>query len=29
MPGELVKANGADWVLPLPAIADYLQHLLS
>jgi two-component system chemotaxis response regulator CheB len=29
MPGELVKANGADWVLALPAIADCLQHLLS
>jgi two-component system chemotaxis response regulator CheB len=29
MPGELVKANGADWVLPLPAIADHLQNLLS
>ena len=29
MPGELVKASGADWVLPLPAIADCLQHLLS
>ena len=29
MPGELVKARGADWVLPLPAIAGCLQHLLS
>jgi two-component system chemotaxis response regulator CheB len=29
MPGELVKARGADWVLPLPVIADYLQRLLS
>jgi two-component system, chemotaxis family, protein-glutamate methylesterase/glutaminase len=29
MPGELVKANGAEWVLPLPAIADRLRHLLS
>jgi two-component system chemotaxis response regulator CheB len=28
MPGELVKANGADWVLPLPAIAGRLQRLL-
>ena len=28
MPGELVKANGADWVLPLPAIAGCLQRLL-
>jgi len=29
MPGELVKANGADWVLPLPAIAGCLRQLLS
>ena len=29
MPGELVRANGADWVLPLPEIADCLQRLLS
>lgn len=28
MPGELVKANGADWVLPLPGIADRLQKLM-
>jgi two-component system, chemotaxis family, protein-glutamate methylesterase/glutaminase len=28
MPGELVKANGADWVLPLPRIADRLQRLV-
>jgi two-component system, chemotaxis family, protein-glutamate methylesterase/glutaminase len=28
MPGELVKANGADWVLPLPVIADRLMRLL-
>jgi two-component system, chemotaxis family, protein-glutamate methylesterase/glutaminase len=27
MPGELVKAGGADWVLPLPAIAARLQRL--
>ena len=27
MPGELVKANGADWVLPLPRIAERLQKL--
>ena len=25
MPGELVKAGGADWVLPLPRIAERLQ----
>ena len=29
MPGELVKSRGADWVLPLPAIAGRLQRLLS
>ena len=29
MPGELVKAGGADWVLPLPKIAERLQHLTS
>ncbi len=29
MPGELVKANGADWVLPLPAIAARLTLLLT
>ena len=28
MPGELVKAGGADWVLPLPAIAPHLQKLV-
>ena len=27
MPGELVKAKGADWVLPLPSIAARLQKL--
>lgn len=27
MPGELVRAGGADWVLPLPAIAPWLQKL--
>jgi two-component system chemotaxis response regulator CheB len=27
MPGELVKAGGADWVLPLPNIADRLRKL--
>ena len=27
MPGELVKAGGADWVLPLSKIADRLQKL--
>ena len=29
MPGELVKAGGADWVVPLAAIATRLQLLLS
>jgi two-component system chemotaxis response regulator CheB len=29
MPGELVKAKGADWVLPLPKIANRLQRLVS
>ncbi len=29
MPGELVRANGADWVLPLPRIASRLQRLMS
>ena len=29
MPGELVKAKGADWVLPLPKIAERLQKLIS
>jgi two-component system, chemotaxis family, protein-glutamate methylesterase/glutaminase len=28
MPGELAKANGADWILPLPAIAGRLARLL-
>jgi two-component system chemotaxis response regulator CheB len=28
MPGELVKADGADWVLPLPKIAEQLQSLV-
>lgn len=28
MPGELVKAGGADWVLPLPEIATRLQSIL-
>ena len=27
MPGELVSAGGADWVLPLPQIADRLQQM--
>lgn len=27
MPGELVAAGGADWVLPLPEIAGWLQKL--
>jgi two-component system chemotaxis response regulator CheB len=27
MPGELVKEGGADWVLPLPRIAERLQAL--
>jgi two-component system chemotaxis response regulator CheB len=27
MPGELVAAGGADWVLPLPEIAAWLQKL--
>ncbi|SDB73099.1 chemotaxis-specific protein-glutamate methyltransferase CheB [Belnapia rosea] len=27
MPGELVKVKGADWVLPLPRIADQLRRL--
>ncbi len=27
MPGELAKANGADWVLPLPSIARHLVTL--
>ena len=28
MPGELVAAKRADWIIPLPAIADCLQRLL-
>ena len=28
MPGELVKAGGADWVLPLPRIAGLLQQIV-
>jgi two-component system, chemotaxis family, protein-glutamate methylesterase/glutaminase len=28
MPGELVKAGGADWVVPLPRIADRLLKLV-
>jgi two-component system, chemotaxis family, protein-glutamate methylesterase/glutaminase len=28
MPGELVKAGGADWVVPLPRIAEKLQQLV-
>ncbi len=28
MPGELVAAKGADWVVPLPAIADCLTRLM-
>jgi two-component system chemotaxis response regulator CheB len=28
MPGELVKAGGADWILPLPRIADRLRKLV-
>jgi two-component system chemotaxis response regulator CheB len=27
MPGELVKAGGADWVEPLPRIAERLQQM--
>ena len=27
MPGELVKAGGADWVVPLPRIAEHLQRM--
>jgi two-component system chemotaxis response regulator CheB len=29
MPGELVKAGGADWVLPLGQIGDRLTKLAS
>jgi two-component system chemotaxis response regulator CheB len=28
MPGELVAAKGADWVVPLPAIAECLRRLM-
>jgi two-component system chemotaxis response regulator CheB len=28
MPGELVKAGGAAWVLPLPRIAEQLRKLV-
>ena len=28
MPGELVKAGGADWIVPLPKIAERLQQLV-
>lgn len=28
MPGELVRADGADWVIPLPKIADQLKKLV-
>ena len=28
MPGELVKLNGADYVLPLPEIAENLLRLV-
>jgi two-component system chemotaxis response regulator CheB len=27
MPGELVRAKGADWVVPLPAIGEHLMKL--
>jgi two-component system chemotaxis response regulator CheB len=27
MPGELVKAGGADWIEPLPSIASRLRSL--
>jgi two-component system chemotaxis response regulator CheB len=29
MPGELVAARGADWVLPVQGIADKLQQLVT
>lgn len=29
MPGELVRAGGANWVVPLPKIAERLQRLVS
>jgi two-component system chemotaxis response regulator CheB len=28
MPGELVRAGGASWVVPLPKIAQRLQRLV-
>jgi two-component system chemotaxis response regulator CheB len=28
MPGELVKAGGADWIVPLPLIAERLLKLV-
>jgi two-component system, chemotaxis family, protein-glutamate methylesterase/glutaminase len=28
MPGELVKAGGADWILPLPDIPGRLMQLV-
>ena len=28
MPGELVRAGGADWVVPLPEIARRLQQMM-
>ena len=28
MPGELVKAGGADWIIPLSKIADHLQQMM-
>ena len=29
MPGELVRSQGADWVLPLPSIAHQLQKMIA
>ena len=29
MPGELAKAGGADWILPLPCIAERLRALVA
>jgi two-component system chemotaxis response regulator CheB len=28
MPGELVRAGGADWIEPLPSIADRLRRMV-
>lgn len=28
MPGELAKADGADWILPLPKIAEQLERMV-